>query len=151
MTNSTDMASLPLDAHLCFSIYGANLALQRTYKPVLDDLGITYPQYLALSLLWERENRTVGEMADELDLEPSTMTPLLKRLEASDFIHRKRHPDDDRQVVISLTSKGKKAQSSAKCLIDALLKNSGLSMAEIDAFNNTVKTFRDSLRRGLEG
>ncbi|MEM9499913.1 MAG: MarR family transcriptional regulator, partial [Pseudomonadota bacterium] len=67
----------PLDDHLCFSIYGAHLALQRIYKPVLDRLGLTYPQYLALSLLWETDGQTVGQLAAQLDLVSSTMTPLL--------------------------------------------------------------------------
>ena len=147
--DATDV--LPLDNHLCFSIYGANLALQRTYKPVLDRLGITYPQYLALSLLWERDQRTVGEMARELDLEASTMTPLLKRLESTGFIRRTRHPDNDRQVVILLTPKGKRARTTARCLIEALQENSELSLAQINEFNGKVKAFRNALREALEG
>ena len=144
MTDVTD--PFPLDAHLCFSIYGAHLALQRTYKPILDDLGITYPQYLALSLLWEADARSVGEMARELDLEPSTMTPLLKRLEAASFIRRERDPANERMVIVSLTGKGRAAHGEAGRLKAALLKKSGMSLADVGALNRAVQALRDALR-----
>ncbi|MEM8776650.1 MAG: MarR family transcriptional regulator [Pseudomonadota bacterium] len=149
MANDAQIEPFPLDEHLCFSIYGAHLALQRTYKPVLDQLGLTYPQYLALSLLWEKDAQTVGSMASELDLEPSTMTPLLKRLESADFVQRTRDPKNERQVIISLTRKGKAARSNASCLKEALLNGSGLSLKQIKELNGIVQTLRDSLKENL--
>ena len=96
----------PLSEHLCLWIYGTNLAIQRIHKTVLDELGITYPQYLVLNLLWERDNQPVGELASQLRLEASTVTPLVKRLEAAGYVSRVRNPQDERQVLIGLLDKG---------------------------------------------
>ncbi|MEM6638270.1 MAG: MarR family transcriptional regulator [Pseudomonadota bacterium] len=140
----------PLDTHLCFSIYSAHLALQRTYKPVLDHLGVTYTQYLALSLLWAADRRTIGEMAGALDLEPSTMTPLLKRLEAGGFVKRKRDPDNERRVIVSLTAKGRRSQSDTGRLQKALHTGSGMSEDKLARLNRAVRSFRDALRDHLD-
>lgn len=96
---------LTLDQQLCFSLYGASMAIGRAYKPLLDALEITYPQYLVLSTLGEGGAQSVGAIADRLALESSTITPLVKRLEQADFVVRKRNPEDERQVVVSLTAK----------------------------------------------
>src|ERR1700751_371010 len=98
---------LPLDRQLCFSLYGALMAVSRTYKPWLDQLGITYPQYLVLSVLWEGDDQTISAIASRLDLEPSTITPLVKRLEAAGHVVRKRNPADERQVKVRLTDRGR--------------------------------------------
>ncbi|MEM9498411.1 MAG: MarR family transcriptional regulator [Pseudomonadota bacterium] len=140
----------PLDDHLCFSIYGAHLALQRIYKPVLDRLGLTYPQYLALSLLWETDGQTVGQLAAQLDLVSSTMTPLLKRLEASGFVRRARDPENERQVVIFLTTHGAQAQSHSNELKATLLAASGWSDREVAVLNATLQNLRDELRESLD-
>src|SRR5688572_22363712 len=95
-------ASIPLEGQLCFSIYSATLAINRLYKPMLDRLGITYPQYLVLSVLWEEDGQTIGAIAERLALEPSTITPLVKRLEAAGLVGRLRNPADERQVQVRL-------------------------------------------------
>ena len=145
----TEVEPFPLDDHLCFSIYGAHLALQRIYKPVLDDLGLTYPQYLALSLLWETDDQTVGQLATQLDLVPSTMTPILKRLEASGFVQRSRDPKNERQVVVSLTSEGANARARSNDLKAALLEASGWSTDQIAKLNATMQSLRDELKQSL--
>ena len=93
--------------YLCFSTYSANLAFNRVYKPLLDALGLTYPQYLALVLLWAEDDQTVGQLGDKLFLESNTLTPLLKRLEALGHVARSRDPKDERVVRIRLTDKGR--------------------------------------------
>ena len=99
---------VPLDGQLCFSIYATAIAINRTYKPLLDAMGVTYPQYLVLSALWEEDARTIGAIASRLALESSTITPLVKRLEAAGFVTRVRSQADERQVLVSLTPKGKR-------------------------------------------
>src|SRR5258707_12339396 len=96
-------AALRLGEFLCFAVYSANHAFNRVYKPLLDELGLTYPQYLVMVLLWERDDQTVGSLGEKLFLESSTLTPLLKRLEASGYIRRTRDPDDERQERACLT------------------------------------------------
>src|ERR1700751_1105024 len=98
---------LPLDGQLGFSLYSAYIAISRTYKPWLDRIGLTYPQYLVLSVLWEGDDQTITGIASRLDLEPSTITPLVKRLEQAGHVIRKRNPDDERQVKVSLTDRGR--------------------------------------------
>lgn len=146
MIDQTDTELFPLEDHLCFSIYGAHLALQRIYKPVLDQLGLTYPQYLALSLLWETDGQTVGQLATQLDLVPSTMTPLLKRLELAGFVRRKRDPKNERKVAIFLTPKGSDARQHSNDLKATLLEASGMSLQMIADLNKTMQNFRDALR-----
>ena len=99
-----------LDEQLCFALYSASMAINRAYKPMLDKLGITYPQYLVLSTLWEKDGKTIGAIALRLALEPSTVTPLVKRLEAAGLMTRKRNVSDERQVFVNLTQKGKAMQ-----------------------------------------
>lgn len=96
---------IPLDSQLCFSLYGTTIAINRTYKPMLDAMGITYPQYLVLSTLWEGDGQTISAIADRLALEPSTITPLVKRLEAAGFVQRLRSTKDERLVGVHLTDK----------------------------------------------
>ena len=99
--------ALRLSEFLCFAVYSASHAFNRVYKPLLDELGLTYPQYLAMVLLWERDDQTVGSLGEKLFLESSTLTPLLKRLEALGHIRRTRDPNDERQVRVRLTDKGR--------------------------------------------
>ncbi len=102
------MAFIPaLDQLLCFSLYSASMAINRTYKPLLDELGITYPQYLVLNVLWEEDGRTVGSIAERLALESSTITPLVKRLEAASLVTRTRNREDERRVLVALTRRGR--------------------------------------------
>lgn len=139
---------IPLDSQLCFAIYGATIAINRAYKPLLDQLGITYPQFLVLSALWEADGATIGAIAERLDLEPSTITPLVKRLEHAGFVTRRRNPDDERQVQVRLTPKGWSMQTETLCLAEALLKRSGLTVAQVQALNAQVRQLRDAVAAG---
>src|SRR3569833_4165753 len=109
---------------LCFAIYSTGHAFNRVYKPLLDELDLTYPQYLVMVALWAENGQTVGQIGDKLFLESSTLTPLLKRLEALGFLTRKRDPEDERQVRLRLTDKGaglrKKARDVSGCVIEAV-------------------------------
>jgi MarR family transcriptional regulator, organic hydroperoxide resistance regulator len=136
---------LPLDDQLCYAIYSAGMAIQRVYKPLLDDLGLTYPQYLALNVLWREDKLTVGSIAERLALESSTLTPLLKRLEAAGLLRRTRSPANERQVVVALTDKGRELRSRAGCLADALLSYSGQSPAHLNQINREVRELRDAI------
>jgi DNA-binding MarR family transcriptional regulator len=136
---------IPLDSQLCFSLYAASIAINRAYKPMLDSLGITYPQYLVLSTLWEVDGRTITGIADRLALEPSTITPLVKRLEQAGLVGRKRNPADERQVQVRLTGKGRGLQQDTACLTETLLTRSGLSVPEILALNAQVQALRDAM------
>jgi MarR family transcriptional regulator, organic hydroperoxide resistance regulator len=136
---------LPLDDQLCYAIYSAGMAIQRVYKPLLDDLGLTYPQYLALNVLWREDKLTVGSIAERLALESSTLTPLLKRLEAAGLLRRTRSPANERQVVVALTDKGRELRFRAGCLADALLSSSGQSPAHLNQINRDVRELRDAI------
>ena len=147
MTQATG-EPLPLDAQLCFSLYSTTIAINRLYKPMLDSLGVTYPQYLVLSTLWEKDGQTISAIADRLALEPSTITPLMKRHEAAGFVSRQRNPADVRQVQVFLTAKGTGLRSEASCLTDALLQNSGLKVQEMIALNAQVQRLRGAFTQG---
>jgi DNA-binding MarR family transcriptional regulator len=136
---------LPLDDQLCYAIYSAGMAIQRVYKPLLDDLGLTYPQYLVLNVLWREDELTVGTIAERLALESSTLTPLLKRLEVAGLVRRTRNPDNERQVVVALTDAGRGLRSRAGCLADALLSSSGQSPAHLNQINRDVRELRDAI------
>lgn len=136
---------LPLDDQLCYAVYSAGMAIQRTYKPLLDELGVTYPQYLVLNVLWREDKQTVGGIAEELALESSTLTPLLKRLETAGLVRRTRNPDDERQVIIALTTEGRALRARGGCLADALLATSGMSAVELGEINRRLKRLRDAL------
>jgi DNA-binding MarR family transcriptional regulator len=142
--------ALPLDDQLCFAMYSAHIAINRVYRPVLEQLGITYPQYLVLSALWQRDGQTVGAIAERLSLEPSTITPLVKRLEAAGFVQRERNPADERQVIVTLSSTGKSLHQESKCLSETLLERSGLPAADLNRLNTEISAFRDALVRNSQ-
>jgi DNA-binding MarR family transcriptional regulator len=135
----------PLDMQLCFSLYSTSIAINRLYKPMLDSLGVTYPQLLVLNTLWERDGQMISAIADRLALEPSTITPLMKRLEAAGFVSRQRNPADERQVQVFLTAKGKGLRSEASCLTDALFEHSKMTIPEMITLNEQVKRLREAL------
>jgi DNA-binding MarR family transcriptional regulator len=139
---------LRLDEHLCFSLYAASMAVNRIYKPALDRLGLTYPQYLVMTALSEEDSQTVSGIADRLALESSTVTPLLKRLEAAKLLTRTRNAKDERQVNVRLTDKGRKLRAKAGCLTDELLR-SGLKPAQLITLNKQVADLRDRLAKAL--
>jgi DNA-binding MarR family transcriptional regulator len=136
---------VPLDGQLCFSLYGAAIAINRAYKPLLDELGLTYPQYLVVAVLTEKDGQTIGEIADRLGLEPSTITPLVKRLEQSGLLARRRNPQDEREVNVTLSKQGKDVYARTGCLRNELLKRSGMTVNELIAFNRQVQKLRDAV------
>ncbi|MCG2664286.1 MarR family winged helix-turn-helix transcriptional regulator [Brevundimonas sp.] len=146
---SKSKGPVPMEDQLCFTVYSTGMAIQRAYKPLLDDLGVTYPQYLVMNVLWREDGRTVGDIADELALEPSTMTPLLKRLEVAGLVRRARNPANERQVVITLTSEGQALRERAGCLGEALLDASGRTMPELSDLNIRLKSLRDAVYESL--
>jgi DNA-binding MarR family transcriptional regulator len=136
---------ITLEDQLCFALYATSMAITRTYKPLLDKLGITYPQYLVLSALWEGDNRTVGAIAERLSLESSTITPLVKRLEAASLVTRARQADDERRVLVSLTDHGRALKDDSRCLGEMLFLKSGMKPEELIALNRDVRRLRDAL------
>lgn len=129
----------PLDSQLCFSVYSLSIAINRTYKPLLDALELTYPQYLVMSALWEQEGLTVSAIASRLALEPSTITPLVKRLEQAGFALRQRSSEDERQVHVSLTDSGRALHSRTGCLARTLGQRSGMTGEELIELNRQIK------------
>jgi DNA-binding MarR family transcriptional regulator len=136
---------VPLDGQLCFSLYGAAIAINRAYKPLLDELGLTYPQYLVIAVLTEKDGQTIGEIADRLGLEPSTITPLVKRLEQAGLLARQRNPQDEREVNVTLSKPGKEVYARTGCLRNELLKRSGMTVSELIAFNRQIQKLRDAV------
>jgi DNA-binding MarR family transcriptional regulator len=135
-----------LDSQLGFSLYGAFMAIGRSYKPWLDRLGLTYPQYLVLSVLWEGDEQTIGAIAARLDLEPSTITPLVKRLEQAGHVVRKRNPSDERQVKVSLTDQGRAVRAETRTLAEALDDKSGMTVDGLVDLNSRIQALRDAFR-----
>lgn len=132
---------------LCFAVYSTNLAFNRAYKPFLDELGITYPQYVTLIALNEQANQTVSELGAKLFLESSTLTPLLKRLEAMGFLTRTRDAEDERQVRINLTDEGRGVFEKAFCTRGPLIEATGLDQEAFVRLQRDLVTLRDNLLR----
>ncbi len=129
---------------LCFAIYSANLAYGKAYKQILDKEGITYTQYIALVALSEQDHQTVGSLGEKLFLESNTLTPILKKLEALGYVTRQRDPDDERQVIVSLTDAGQALR--AQTLEMDLIAATGLSLDELKTMQRGVSRLRDNLR-----
>jgi DNA-binding MarR family transcriptional regulator len=128
---------------LCFAVYSANLAFGRAYKPILDQVGLTYPQYITIVALWEEDNQTVGSLGEKLFLESNTLTPMLKKLEAMGYVRRERATADERQVVVRLTDAGRRLRE--KISTTNLMKASGLNPEEFRRMRKGVATLRDNL------
>lgn len=133
---------------LCFAIYSANLAYGRAYKPILEELGLTYTQYIAIVALWEQDNQTVSSLGEKLFLESNTLTPILKKLESMGYLRRQRDASDERQVLISLTDAGRdlREKRGGKNLVKA----SGLSPEEFPKLQKAVVTLRNNLIKAAE-
>jgi DNA-binding MarR family transcriptional regulator len=137
--------SLQLGSQLCFAIYSAAHAFNRVYKPLLDRLGLTYPQYLVMLVLWERDGVPVKDIGERLFLDSGTLTPLLKRLEGVHLLKRTRSTEDERQVLISLTSQGQALREKARAVPQAILAASACSLGELSAMKNELIALRDRL------
>ena len=132
---------------LCFSIYSTGHAFNRIYKPLLDPLALTYPQYLVMVALWEEDDQTVGALGAKLSLESSTLTPLLKRLEANGRITRRRDRTDERQVRIALTDAGHALKAAAQSVPPCIMEASGLDLAALSRLVGEITRLRDALER----
>ena len=134
---------------LCFAIYSANLAFGRAYTPILEPLGLTYPQYIAMVALWEEDEQTVGSLGEKMFLESNTLTPLLKKLEAMGYVRRRRAAADERQVVVSLTDAGRRLRE--KLSTTTLLKATGLGAEGFATMQKGVVAVRDNLIKAAGG
>ncbi|GAA0626020.1 MarR family winged helix-turn-helix transcriptional regulator [Thalassospira tepidiphila] len=148
MDNSSKDDLLQLEKFLCFSIYSAGHAFNRVYKPLLDNLGLTYPQYLVMVTLWQEDNQSVRSIGAKLYLESSTLTPLLKRLEANGLVSRKRDPEDERSVRVSLTEAGKDLRNKAEEVPPCILDATGLDIETAKRLNRDLRTMRDQMEAG---
>jgi MarR family transcriptional regulator, organic hydroperoxide resistance regulator len=139
---------LPLELvdFLCFAVYSANHAFNRVYQPLLKGLGLTYPQFIAMILLWEGDNQTVGELGRKLYLQSNTLTPMLKRLETLGYIQRRRDSADERQVRINLTETGRKLHLRASDIVQSVRDATGLRDDQVTKLKEEV----DDLRKALE-
>lgn len=144
--NVTDTL-LKLDNQLCFAVYSTSLAMTRLYKPLLDELGVTYPQYLVMLALWERDGATVSELGERLSLDSGTLTPLLKRLESSGFLTRLRDVADERRVRITLTPAGRTLRQRAINVPACMLAASDCSIDELVGLTRQLQGLRDRLKR----
>ncbi|WP_458244263.1 MarR family winged helix-turn-helix transcriptional regulator [Streptomyces sp. MAI_2237] len=134
MTNEHPTPAAPsplLDDQLCFALYAAQRAVTAAYRPVLEELGLTYPQYLVLLVLWERGETTVKELAAALRLDYGTVSPLLKRLESAGVVRRERAAHDERSVLVACTGRGEELRERAACVPGALLTATGLGAEEV--------------------
>jgi MarR family transcriptional regulator, organic hydroperoxide resistance regulator len=136
---------LRLDNQICFAVYSAAHAFNRVYKPLLDRLGLTYPQYLVMLVLWEGDGVPVKEIGERLFLDSGTLTPLLKRLERAGLIKRTRSTEDERQVLIDLTAQGQALKEKARAVPPSILAASECSVTELVAMKNEIVALRDRL------
>ncbi len=137
--------ALQLDHQLCFALYSASLAMTKLYKPLLAELGLTYPQYLALLALWERDGLQVSELGARLFLDSGTLTPLLKRLEAAGLVRRQRSSDDERRVHIHLTASGRALKARAAQVPGCVLQATQCSLGDVVELTQRVQALRDRL------
>lgn len=136
---------LLLSSQLCFAVYSTAHAFNRLYKPYLDRLGLTYPQYLAMLVLWERDGLAVKEIGALLHLDSGTLTPLLKRLETAELITRRRDSGDERQVRIALTDRGRALREQAKMVPGGILASCGRPLEDVTELRDALLALRDAL------
>lgn len=137
--------TLKLENQLCFSIYAASRAITRIYRPLLEELGITYPQYLVMLVLWERESISMKELGNKLYLDSGTLTPLLKRLEAMELVARGRSSEDERVLEVSITERGKKLKERALIIPECVFKSLNADVTMLSRLKRDV----DKLLEGI--
>jgi DNA-binding MarR family transcriptional regulator len=142
-SSSSNATDTRLADFLCFAVYSANLAYGKAYRPILDELGLTYTQYITLICLYEQDQQSVGELGEKLFLESNTLTPILKKLEAMGYVRRQRSKADERVLVVSLTDKGKRLREQARG--KNLVAATGLGAQEFKALQKSVSRLRDAL------
>lgn len=136
---------LALDRQLCFALYAASLAMTKRYRPLLEPLGLTYPQYLVMLALWQRDGRSVGDLGEALSLDSGTLTPLLKRLESAGLVRRQRSREDERRVQVQLTEAGVALRQQALAIPPQLASAVGCSLDEIGALTGELHRLRQAL------
>ncbi|MBU3084961.1 MULTISPECIES: MarR family winged helix-turn-helix transcriptional regulator [Acinetobacter] len=142
-----DCQNLKLENQLCFLIYSTNLALNQLYRKLLTPLGITYPQYLVMLVLWEKDEITVSEIGNKLFLESSTLTPILKKLEAIQLVNRTRSKEDERQVIITLSEKGKELKQQAVNIPAHILEASSCDMTTLLSLKDQLTQLRTNIAK----
>jgi DNA-binding MarR family transcriptional regulator len=145
METNTASDALLLDNQLCFALHSASLAMTKVYKPYLDALNVTYPQYLVLLVLWERDGLTVSAIGERLFLDSGTLTPLLKRLEAQGLLSRTRDAADERRVVIRLSEQGRTLKQDAAAIPGCILDSTGCGVEQIARLAKEIAALRDRL------
>jgi len=143
-THLTD-AMLQLDHQLCFALYSASLAMTRLYKPLLEELDLTYPQYLVLLVLWERDGLSVSELGERLYLDSGTLTPLLKRMEAAGWLSRLRDTADERRVLVRLSAAGRHLKTRASRIPGCILQATQCDLSEVTALTRQIQALRQRL------
>jgi DNA-binding MarR family transcriptional regulator len=141
------MPALRLDQQLCFALYSASRATTAAYRPFLDELGLTYPQYLVLLVLWEDNTVTVRRLGERLQLDSGTLSPLLKRLETGGFVVRQRSATDERSVDVRLTDKGRELEGRAECIPEGLFAPTDLTEEQITDLRDAAQQLSTALRR----
>ncbi|WP_104526250.1 MarR family winged helix-turn-helix transcriptional regulator [Blastococcus atacamensis] len=131
--------SVALDDQLCFALYAASRAVTARYRPMLDAIGLTYPQYLVMLLLWETDNQTVGQLGNRLALDSGTLSPLLKRLTAAGLVSRHRRVEDERSVSIALTDAGRALQDKAIAISEEMIGAIGFDISEFDDLKTRLR------------
>ena len=132
------MATLRLEEQLCFALYSASRAVTSAYRPLLDELNLTYPQYLVLLVLWEDDACTIGQLGDRLHLDSGTLSPLIKRLEAAGLVRRQRSNADERRVDVTLTAEGRALEDRAACIPERLLGSPDADPAQLPALREAL-------------
>ncbi|CAI8861362.1 MarR family winged helix-turn-helix transcriptional regulator [Pseudomonas chlororaphis] len=140
---------LLLDNQLCFTLHSTSLLMTKVYKPLLQELGLTYPQYLAMMVLWEQDGLTVGEISSRLLTDPGSLTPLLKRLEAEGLLSRTRSREDERVVIIKLTEQGRALYDRARGVPQCILGASGLTLEQLRKLQADLLNLRGHLQDSL--
>ena len=147
--NPDPCESLMLDNQLCFALHSTSLLMTKVYKPLLQAIGLTYPQYLAMMVLWEEDELTVSEISSRLLTDPGSMTPLLKRLEAEGLLNRTRSREDERVVVVELTDTGRALQEKAKDVPQCILGASGMALEQLRKLQGDLIALRANLQTSL--
>ena len=147
-TDQLTPGALPLSDYLCFAVYSANLAFGKAYKPILEELGLTYTQYITIIAMWEEDHQTVSGLGEKLFLESNTLTPILKKLEAMGYLERLRDPEDERQVRVSLTKTGRRLRE--KALKMDLTDATGLLPDEFEKVQKVIVTLRNNLIKAVQ-
>ncbi|MCB1541644.1 MAG: MarR family transcriptional regulator [Rhodoblastus sp.] len=140
-----------IDRMLCFSVYSTGFAFNRVYRKPLQKLGLTYPQFLVMMALWSENGVTVGRLGERLSLDTSTLTPLLKRLEAMGLLSRRRSAEDERRVLVALTEKGAAMKAQAADVLRCIVEAVGMTESEIDRLTGEIRALRDKLDRAAAG